>query len=234
MFIVYRAYAGETDGDLSSLRPNWFSKFNCWESFWNEFCSVDVVVLWDGECSGKFYEHIKMSGVKIFNFGKLGNKGSLEKTYQLLKNSNDKTVCTVEDDFLFVPGCRDVLLEGFRMGFYMMTPYEHMDRYLWPHNDYSFGKEHIYLGTKCYYRSVESTTGTCFFRKLTFDFLYDKLIEFNVNDRAFFRYAFSQGIRLFSPMPGYASHVCVDRGINLMGPFVNWEQLNKSFDYAKN
>lgn len=227
MFIVYRAYAGETD-KAGPLRPDWFNKFKCWASFWKEFSSCDVAVLWDGECSGDFYDYIKSTGVKVENHSQMGNRNSLLKTYELLKNSQDNIVGAVEDDYLFLPGCLDVLMEGFEIGFPMITLYEHPSRYLNPQEDHSYKKEEIYLGRNNYWRSVESTTGTCFFKKSIFDLLYQKLLHYNINDRMFFRDVLQNNIRLFSPMPGWATHVCIDRGINLMSPFTDWWLFNNS------
>ena len=229
--IIYRAYAGETEGNLSRFRPSWFSKFNCWRSFWDEFGNISdikISVLWDGECNGTFYDYIKSFGVEIIGFGKIGNKGGLLKTYKLLKETDTQIVATVEDDYLILPECLDTIQEGFSYGFLIYTPYEHQDRYFQPSRDISWGKEEIYKGTKCYHRSVESTTGTCFFKKTTFDKVYDKLVYYNINDRPFFRDCYQNGIRIYSPMPGYATHVCIDNNINLMSPFINWEKFNST------
>ena len=227
--IIYRTYSGETDGNLNRFRPTWFSKFRCWKSFWDEFGKkTDVIVLWDGEPFGELYEYIKSFGPKIFNYGKLGNLKSLLKTYELLKILNTNVIATVEDDFLIFPECLDVLQEGFCMGFPMMSTYEHIDRYDLPSHDVSFGKDEIYKGSRCYFRSVESTTGTCFFRKNIFDSLYNKLITYNVNDREFFRDCYFNGFRLYSSMPGYSTHVCIDNGKNLMSPFIDWEAFSNS------
>lgn len=229
MTIVYRAYVGETDGNLSILRPSWFSKFKCWKSFWDCFGGkVEIIVLWDGEMTGKFFDYIKSFNPNIVNYGKIGNKGGLFKTYELLKESKNEIVATVEDDYLILPECLDIVKEGFNYGFSMFTPYEHPERTMFPNHDICWGKEEIYLGRNCYFRSVESTTGTCFFKKSMFDKLYDKLVSFNVNDRPFFRDCYKNGIRLYSCMPSYATHVCQDRGINLMGPFIDWEKFNST------
>lgn len=228
MKIVYRAYAGETDGNLNRLRPPWFSKFNCWKSFWNEFGGkAKITVVWDGEPRGQFYDYINSFNPEIFSYPTMGNKQSLLETYKILKQSKDSIKATVEDDFLILPGCHDVIKEGFTFGFKMLTPYEHMDRYFLPSNDESWGREEIYLGRKNYWRSVESTTCTCFFDGGTFDNLYDKLVSYNLNDRPFFRDCLKNKIRLYSPMPASATH-CVEKPVNLMSPFIDWEEFSKS------
>lgn len=228
--IVYRAYAGETDGKLNPVRPPWFDKFKCFKSFINEFGEKSkIIVLWDGEEMGVFYDYLKCHHIEIRCYGKIGNKGTLLKTYDILKEENTDIVCAWEDDYLVRGGCHKVVMEGFKMGCYMLTPYEHMDRYDYPQLDVSYGREYIYIGEQNYWRSVESTTGSCFFRKDIYDsLLYSKLLEHHVNDRSFFREMFSKNIRLFSPMPGYATHLCIDRGINLMSPFVDWQAVNGS------
>lgn len=229
--IIYRAYAGETEGNLSRFRPNWFSKFNCWKSFWAEFGNISdikISVLWDGECNGGFYDYIKSFGVKIINFGKIGNKEGLLKTYELLKQTDTQIVATHEDDYLVLPGCLNAIQEGFGYGFPIFCTYEHPDRFLIPSTDVSWGKEEIYKGNNCYFRSVESTTGTCFFTKPIFDKVYDKLVQHNVNDRSFFRNCYYNGIRLYSTSPGYSTHVCIDGNSNLMSPFIDWKNFNST------
>ncbi|MEK6883644.1 MAG: hypothetical protein AABY22_28710, partial [Nanoarchaeota archaeon] len=162
--IVYRAYAGETDGKLNRMRPEWFSKFKCWKSFWDVFGKkTNVIVLWDGEMEGKFFDYIKSFSPIIVNYGKIGNQGGLFQTYELLRESKSDIVATCEDDYYILPECLDIILEGFDYGFPMFTPYEHPDRFILPNQDVSWSKEEIYKGRNCYFRSVESTTGTCFF-----------------------------------------------------------------------
>lgn len=226
--IVYRAYSGETEENFSLFRPRWFSKFKCWKTFWNEFGSkTDVTVLWDGDLVGKYYEYIKSFNPRILNFGKVGNKGSLLKTYEILMASDNNIVGAVEDDYYFLPGSLGVIKDGFNYGFPMICTYDHIDRYSCPSTDVTFGKEEIYLGKNNYWRSAESTTGTCFFKKSTFNNVYDKLIEYNVNDRPFFRDCLQNGLRLYSPMPGTSTH-CVKYPEDLMSPFVDWEAFSNS------
>ena len=229
--IVYRAYAGETDGKLNPVRPQWFNKFKCYKSFYDEFGGKSkIIVLWDGEPEGDFYDYIKNSNVEIRNYGKLGNKDSLLKTYDILKQEEScDMVGTIEDDYLFRKDCQEVIKEGYKMGFSLIAPYECRERYIAPEKDHSFGREYIFMGEKNYWRSVESNTGSCFFNKTLYDnVLFDKLKLHNVNDRPFFREILKDGIRLFSPMPGYSTHICIDRGVNLMSPFVDWEAVNSS------
>lgn len=228
--IVYRAYAGETDGKLNPVRTEWFSKFKCFKSFINEFGGKSkIIVLWDGEPEGDFYNYIKNSNVEIQNYGKLGNKDSLLKTYDILKQESCDMVGAMEDDYLFRKDCQEVIEEGYKMGFPLIAPYDCRERYLAPKEDHSFGQEYIFMGKKNYWRSCESTTGSCFFNKTLYDhILFDKLKLYNVNDRSFFRDILKSGTRLFSTMPGFSTHVCVDRGVNLMSPFVDWRAVNNS------
>lgn len=126
--VVYRAYIGETDGKLNSVRPPWFDKFKCWRSFYNEFGGKSkIIVIWDGEPEGSFYEYIKSFDVEISNYGKMGNKGTLIKTYEILKQEIADVLCTWEDDYLVRSGCYEAIEEGFLLGFKLITPYEHMD-----------------------------------------------------------------------------------------------------------
>ena len=222
--VVYRACGSDITSSGGS-RPSWFSKISCFNSFWNcvkmSSISVNFHVIYDGPESS-LLEHIKsfVSNVTLVNF--MSNEQSLDYCYDYMENNTEfDRIYLLEDDYLHKPGAIGLLVEGIDK-FGLVTLQDHPDRYT--RTDDIVIADNIYITETSHWRTIESTTGTWAVHKDVFDRIKVKAKSFNRNDRDFFRsLILEDNIRIFSPMPGYSTHV--DYGY--MTPFADWEKVNE-------
>ena len=157
-------------------------------------------------------------------FGGMGNLIKVLNHINAKMHNDDDIILLLEDDYLFAPnGFRDWIsacgaLEGF------VSPFDHPDRY-YRNDDWFFKKTSIFLHDNRHFRNIESTTSVVggryrYFRKTHF---LRKIPRFHIwffwperlwaselpsIDRVFYRRAFLLlRIRLFSPIPGFATHL---------------------------
>lgn len=222
--VIYRACCSEqVSEEYNIVRPKWFDKKKCFKSFYDEFGQKSkIVVVWDGD-AGTLLDYIVGFKVDIIERNYKSNKESLLFCYNFAEQFKTDLFFG-EDDYLFLPGCQDVMEEGIdRFG--IMTCYDSIDRYNFiSKTDLTFGQEHITIGSKCHFRTAESTTGSIGLSYEKYLRLKDDLIHFNVNDRPFYRYILTKGFRLFSSIPGYMTHVNNDT----FGVLCDWEKFNDS------
>lgn len=157
-------------------------------------------------------------------FGGMGNLIKVLNHINSKMHDDDDIILLLEDDYLFAPnGFRDWIsacsaLKGF------VSPFDHPDRY-YRNDDWFFKKTPISLHDNRHFRNVESTTSVVggryrYFRKTHFLrkiprfhiwFFWPERIfggELPSIDRVFYRRAFLfLRIRLFSPIPGFATHL---------------------------
>ena len=195
-------------------------------------------------------------------FGGMGNLIEVLKFIASRGHHDDDIIMIVEDDYLFrVNGLKDwvdacVKLEGF------VSPFDHPDRYI-RNDDLFWRKSDISIVDNIHFRTIEANTSVVggrykFFRRSAvlrkiprlhvWFFWPGRLLgkELPSIDRVFYRRAYLWlRIKLFSPIPGFATHLSkfvppenssvLKKGVTLpetqLSPGVDWEK--RFYDLAK-
>jgi hypothetical protein len=104
-------------------------KFHCLRNFVEVFGAVNLIIYADN-CTPDTIRALQQFGVPVVTLA-LGNAGSfifaLDRALERFSDSDH--VYFVEDDYLHLPGSRDVLLEGLGIADYV-TLYDHPDKYI--------------------------------------------------------------------------------------------------------
>ena len=229
MLAIYRCCGLEMD-KIKDFRPPWFDKLKCFKSFYDSYkdCSK-IIVVYDGPES-RLSEYIKTFPVEFSHITYQSNLQSLLFCYDIPLNSGYppfQNIVFLEDDYTFRPEAGSTMFAGIEE-YDLYTTYLHFDRFLYPQNDISFGKEYIFLGGNCYNRSVESTTCSFGLSRKLYKQIYPALLKYQLNDRELFRSLFRNNIRLFSSMPGFSAHCCVQPYNMMDGSFFDWGKLMES------
>lgn len=216
---IFRAFRGECFPPYRQTRPNWFSKYDCFYSFYKSFKHVaDIHVVWDGE-TNFLVDYIRQFNVKITFIDKKSNAQSMMACYELLEQNlkNYEYVYFSEDDWMYLKDAGRILLEGFQFPVFkdhFLTLYDRPHGYLRPHDDITFGDDYIFRTKTSHWRSAESCMYTWGMNTSLFEKVKEDLYCFCLNpsgavDRKMFRHFYQKNIRLFNPIPGQATH-CVD------------------------
>lgn len=214
---IYRAFQGETYPPFRGTRPGWFSKFDCFRSFYLAFHRVaDIAVVWDGD-ENILSEYIKTYPLKSFNqINEKNNGQSMMACYKLLEEqkNNYKFVYFSEDDWMYLNTAGQILTEGASLAnSHFVTLYDRPHGYLRPSDDVTYGNDFIFRTRSSHWRTTESCMYSFGMPVALFDSIKDDLYKFCLNssgavDREMFRHFYRNGIRLFNPIPGQATH-CV-------------------------
>jgi hypothetical protein len=206
--LIYRAYPGESfKTDIKDFRPGWFSKEACQNSIFKNFSgfpNCKIFGVWDGDPNNFLYDGMYENCDKLFPNKNNGNINSLLRCYEIAKECDSDFIFFVEDDFLFLPGSWEVLIDMLQYS-PIVSLYDHFDRYRFAQTDITYGHEFIIDGM-IPYRSAESTTQTFAVRKDFFIKYYDKFIEYALAgvesplDRELFRFFVREGYRLITPI----------------------------------
>ena len=129
----------------------------------------------------------------------------------------------IEDDYLHLPNSSQVIIEGLeRFGDQAnLTLYDHPDHYNKQEeliNKYGL----ICLTNSTHWRSIESTTFTFAFKKQNFLKLKNTFKMCNLEDTLLHIQLLQRGLKLFSPMPGFSTHV----NVPFFSKLVDWQQYN--------
>lgn len=188
-------------------------------------------------------------------FGGMGNLSKVSEYISSKNHNDDDIVLLLEDDYLFrnggfkkwVQACHEI--DGF------VSPFDHPDRY-YRKDDQFWKKAEIILACNMHFRTSESTTSvvggkSLYFRKTA---VLRKIPRFHVwffwpervfgkelpsIDRVFYRRAyFWLRIRLYSPIPGLATHLSrfippEDKTVLKKGAVLPETQLSLGVDWDK-
>ena len=156
-----------------------------------------------------------------------GGRGSSYKMFEFMeanRHRDDDIILVLEDDYLFVSGGFDEWVNACAHFDGFVSPFDHPDRYI-RNDDSGGGATKVDVYNRRHWRTAESTTCTSgarykFFRKT---FFIRRLPRVHVSslwpgrfigrelpsiDRVFYRrIKWLHGIRLFTPIPGIASHL---------------------------
>lgn len=224
MNIVYKFTDLELDEKgYKSVRPDWYSKFRCFDSLLNSVRASNVNYCWhiihDGP-KGKLYDYIESKELveSITNIQTGSGPGTLEYCYDYIWNISGNFYF-VEDDYLHTENAIKIIKEGIDK-FGLVTGYDHTDRYTRT-DDICLGQEEIALTDSCYWRTAESTTCTWACNQDMWFKIRDRAKSYLFDDRDFFRNLYNDGIRLWTPMPAVSCHMNKDQ----LSPFVDWKNL---------
>jgi len=221
--VLYRGCSLELDyPPTRDGRPSWFSKIKGFETLHQSIvksnAEVKLIALMDGDES-ELTTMIKSYGYDVIYIKAGSNKKSLEYQLDYASKIDTGDFYFVEDDYLHLPESISVLISGIKQ-FGLVTGYDHMDRYTRT-DDVGYQHETIYFHEKKHWRTCESTTCTWAIRNDIFKFVYPIAKHFLLEDRAFFRYLHSNGLKLHNPIPGVSTHVHVP----YLSPGIDWNML---------
>lgn len=226
--ILYWCSGAETSGPFKpdKFRPDWYNKKKNFKSLMNAAQGIDVYVIYDG-VESDYTRYLQNQPIKEFTRINVGSglesiKEVYKKIYSLLDKYDHFYVS--EDDYLYLPDAFDILLQGIHGvdSNAMFTLYDHPDRYTRT-DDITYGKEKLALTRDCHWRTAESTCSSFCVSKKTLENNRDAFTG-QWPDRELSREMYKRGTRLWSPMPGRATHL----NMQFMTPFVNWQMLNES------
>lgn len=196
------------------FRPHGFSKIECVENLLACFGyeGSRIVFIHDGD-EGELFNHLNSrSNLRLFKYeiikiNERSNAGSLNFCLDYAKENIDtEYVYFCEDDYLHHSYGNAHMLDGLKsFPDSIISLYDHPDRYT---RSDDIGDVQIKLGRLGHWRTAESTTctwatGTELFK----NDLYKPAKIAGLDDRGFFRGVYAQnGIRLHTPIPGYATH----------------------------
>lgn len=200
------------------FRPPGFSKINCAESFFSCFGFYEteekrkLIIVHDGE-EGELVQYFSnKNSMAIFKYelikiNERSNIGSLNFCLDYAKENVDtEYIYFCEDDYLYHSYADFHMFDGLEsFPDSIISLYDHPDRYT---RSDDIGDVKVKLGRLGHWRTGESTTctwatNTELFKKI----LYKPAKIAGLDDRGFFRSIYTQnGIRLHTPIPGYATH----------------------------
>jgi len=222
--IIYRCCNAEVDGNFKWIRPKFFDKIKCLNTFLKsvDHCSDvigKVIFLHDGS-KGRLYDNIPKN-FEIIEVDYRDNEKSLLETFKIADNLN-KHIYFVEDDYLHLEKSIHTIYNGV-LNFKLVTGYDHLDRYTRT-DDITMGKDYVAFSkkTNSHWRTCESTccTWACT-RELWNSNMREAAYRFKLQDRGLFRYLTTgKNIRLWNPIPAVTTQV--DQNLS---PCINWEYL---------
>lgn len=168
LFVYYRI---SDKGNPKEKLPNG-DRFSCLRNAIREFGAENIHVIADN-CSSATLDFIKSfaedSGVGVLTIEEtsLGNSGSFRYMMEKIINTRRPEDCVylLEDDYLHLPGSREIILEGLEIADYV-TLYDCPDKYLLekdggnPFNYKKLQKTRLYLTKSTHWRETNSTTMT--------------------------------------------------------------------------
>lgn len=225
--IIYRACGKEWfPNDVRSSRPEWFSKSKCYQSAWNmtqnDPSTFSMHVIYDGNRTGflDFIEGMRVADGAIYKVDYGTQYGSIEFQWDYADQLTGDWIYFCEDDYLHTPDAARVILEGANK-FDLLSLYDHLDRYT-RNDDRTTGKETVALTASCHWRTAESTCCTYALSRKLWNEIKDVCRKHGPNDRSFFYELIDKGIRLWTPMPGRATH-CMK---GYMSTLVDWDAVS--------
>lgn len=229
--------------NLSSnkARPSYFSRKNCFINLIttiNNNPEVQHHILFDGDMKEHFLsEYFCLNNLTMLNSGS-GAKSFVDAiNFALQLNCDEEDIIYfVEDDYLHRPNWVNILKEGMSIeDNCWISLYDHKDKYYRVLNSnikenykamYKDLKSEITVTNSCHWRTVASTTDTFAIKaKHLIQYKYPMTYFSSIaphsldHDRGIF--LTKQGFKLWTPMPGYSTHMEPD----YMSPLINWETI---------
>ena len=212
-------------------RVNGFSKEACYKNLKKTLnrTTSNLTFLMDGELNKHFLNTEEEFKVKNIDGGSQAKSWDSALNYVREKNFNDEQIIYfVEDDYLHLDNWSDILLDGFEFNVEHISLYDHLDKYKLPL--YKKLQSTIFIGKKCHWRSVPSTTLSFAVKFKNFKKYFNTYKKFNfvnegkTKDHEMFLELWKNGSNLITPIPGYASHM----DLTWLSPITDWEKIIKT------
>ena len=224
--IIYRACRWEVYPDQKrSSRPKWFDKIvnykSCWDMTQNDPATFSMHVIYDGEPTDfLFYiRGMRVSDSAIYEVNK-GGYESINDQWDLADKLTGDWIYFCEDDYLHTKDAARVMVEGINAGFNLISLYDHLDRYTRT-DDKTIGRESVAITQSCHWRTAESTCCTYALSRKLWNDIKHICRKHGPNDRSFFYELIENNVRLWTPIPGRATH-CMK---GYMSPLVDWDSV---------
>lgn len=226
--LIYRLCENETDGNIKSVRPSWFSKEKCLKSFLNavEFArdQIDKVIFVHDGPEGILFNQIP----KEFEIVKIHNNNNAASISKILDVATDigGNLYFIEDDYLHMPESIskiDIVLPELKL----VTGYDHPSKYTDQYSHqyrFTLEKKNIFnSASNMNWQTSEFTCYTFAIEESTYKEFASMIRSKTINDIQLFVELNNRGVPLWSSIPGLATHVDT-----YPSPNVNWEELNST------
>lgn len=220
--IIYRLCENETDGNIRDIRPEWFNKIACLQSFINacEYANEhirSVTFVHDGP-EGPLWNYINQFTWKP-NIVKVDHKDNLKSlltTFDIADKLGGN-IYFVEDDYIHKLDSIDKIAKAVRtLG--LVGGYDHPDRYIRNDDIYYELKIIFDNDSNIHWRTSESTCCTWAASSDVYNLIKDIVRQYGIWDRELFRDLHRRGIPLWTSVPGLTTQV--DK---CMSPGVDWK-----------
>lgn len=223
MDIIYRCCENEVNPPYKAIRPIWFNKLKCLDTFLNSVEEAkdlisSVTFLHDGQ-KGELASKIPSKyNIKYVDYK--NNEKSLLETFDIADSLNGDMIYFVEDDYLHLKYSIRTIYNGTKH-FKLVNGYDHLDRYI-RNDDITKDKESITFlnSTNSHWRTSESTCCTWSATRKMWNTIKDSARHFKLRDRDFFRNLYKNNIRLWVPMPGVTTQVD-----DKLSPGIDWHNI---------
>lgn len=223
--IIYRLCENETDGNLRDIRPEWFNKIACLQSFINSVEYADSKVksltfVHDGP-EGPLLDYLNKSTYKpnIVKIDFRDNLKSLLTTLDIADELGDN-IYFVEDDYLHKIYSVDRIASAVN-NFGLVNGYDHLDRYTRT-DDMPYELKIVFDNdSNTHWRTAEATCCTWAARSDVYQSIKEDVRRFGLWDRELFRNLHRRGIPLWTAIPGLTTQVDL-----YMSPGVDWKLIS--------
>lgn len=224
--IIYRLCENETDGNLRDIRPEWFNKIACLQSFINAVQYADSKVksltyVHDGP-EGPLLDYLNQSTHKsnIVKIDFRDNLKSLLTTLDIADELGEENFYFVEDDYVHKLASVDAIASAVNnLG--LVNGYDHLDRYTRT-DDMPYELKIVFDNDSyTHWRTAEATCCTWAARSDVYQSIKEDVRRFGLWDRELFRNLHRRGIPLWTAIPGLTTQVdCY------MSPGVDWKSVS--------
>lgn len=237
LYILYRI---SDQGNLKNKLEG-KDKIYCLTNFLHNFGKEGLIVFADN-CQPETIAKIRALGIDPVQTQNNSHGASFRyvSNYAMHHFHEDDIIYFLEDDYLHLPGSRQLLLEGIAISDYV-TLYDHPDKYAFtsgftnPFVKNGGEKGRILLTASSHWKTTNSTTMTVAMRLKTLkeDWYFWKKYTSGPETRSFalFKKLQSNGKlinkligkkrRLISPIPGYSTHI--EKAF--LSPLINWSEV---------
>ena len=220
--IIYRLCEAEADGNIRDIRPRWYSKQKCLNSFLDavEFAGNEVsqvIFLHDGD--GQILLNEIPDKYEIRKTFVKSNLGSLNETFDIADEIGG-SIYFVEDDYLHKP---ESILEIAKAlpELKLVTGYDHSEKHTRRyHNEYSFD---TIKRTSGIWETAEFACCTYAVDESIYKTIAPTIRKIGLWDIKLFETLARMGYSLWTPNPGLTTQVD-----SYMSPGVDWEEFNKN------
>lgn len=233
MNIIYRI----SNNSYEKSRPDYANKEVCFKNAYNTFRDCKWTVVGD-KLNDETKSFLEKFDVDLIHVDIGNNAGSFNYVLdRALDLDNNEIVYLLEDDYLHKTNSKQIIIDGFELGFDYVTLYDHPDKYMNPINGGNLfcsgmsEETRVFLGDNCHWKLTNSTTMT-FASKVKTLREDEKIIrkwtsETHPHDFQMFIELKQNFRRLASPIPGYSTH-CETKWLT---PLKNWyEEISSTYN----